>query len=166
MRPIRPAALLLVAAAAFLLAACSSEEPGWTYAPEPSATPVPSGAPSGEPSGAPGSPAPSGQASGAPTDGPGDGEVIQISAQAVQFDQDTLTVPADAPFQIEFANNDAGVQHNVALHEGSPTGPEAWRGDIFAGVETRVYEVPPLPAGEYGFICTVHPQMTGTATLR
>ncbi|HSK51889.1 MAG TPA: cupredoxin domain-containing protein [Clostridia bacterium] len=158
MRPIRPAALLLVAAAALLLAACSSEEPGWTYAPEPSATPVPSGVPSGEPSGAPGSPAPSGQPSGAPTGGPGEGDVIQISAEAVQFDQDTLTVPADAPFQIEFANNDAGIQHNVEIKDAS--GQSLYRGEIFPGVETRTYDdIPPLPAGTYQFICTVHPNM-------
>ena len=27
------------------------------------------------------------------------------------------------------------------------------------------YEVPPLPAGPYAFICTVHPSMTGTLNV-
>ena len=30
---------------------------------------------------------------------------------------------------------------------------------------TKVYDVPALPAGAYTFVCTVHPTMTGTATL-
>ncbi len=69
---------------------------------------------------------------------------------------------ASTPFQIVFTNNDAGIPHNVAIHEGSPTGPEVWKGEIFNGVETRTYDVPALPAGTYGFVCTVHPNMTGT----
>jgi plastocyanin len=73
-------------------------------------------------------------------------------------------VPAGEPFPIVFANDDAGVPHNVAIHEGSPTGPEIWKGEIFNGVETRTYDVPALPAGAYGFICTVHPNMAGTLT--
>jgi plastocyanin len=27
------------------------------------------------------------------------------------------------------------------------------------------YDVPPLAAGTYGFICSVHPNMTGTLTV-
>jgi len=109
--------------------------------------------------------------SGDPGGGGGEGEEpvpeadVTITAEGVSFLESSFVAPADTPFTIAFINNDAGVQHNVALHEGSPTGSEAWRGEIFAGVETRVYEVPPLPAGTYGFICSVHPQMTGTATL-
>jgi plastocyanin len=91
---------------------------------------------------------------------------IQISASGIAFDTDTLEVPADTPFQIVFTNNDAGIPHNVAIHEGSPSGPAVWTGEIFSGVETRTYDVPALPAGTYGFICTVHPNMTGTLTAR
>ena len=122
--------------------------------PPPPGTPAPSAAPSGEPT-----PAPS--ESGTPA-----GVVLTISAQGIAFDTDTLEVPADTPFQIVFANNDAGIPHNVAIHEGSPTGPEIWQGEIFNGVETRTYDVPALPAGTYGFVCTVHPNMTGTLTAK
>jgi plastocyanin len=165
MRLVRPTAMLLLAAAVLLLAGCSSGDPGWTYAPVPSEPPAPSGAPSGEPgspepgSPEPGSPAPSGQPSADPSDdGGGDGAVIQISAVSVKFEQTELTVPADTPFRIEFANNDAGIQHNVEIKDQS--GASLYRGEIFAGVETRTYDdVPTLPAGTYQFICTVHPTM-------
>ncbi len=39
-----------------------------------------------------------------------------------------------------------------------------FKGDIFNGVAQIEYEVPALPAGTYTFICTVHPNMTGTLT--
>ena len=47
-----------------------------------------------------------------------------------------------------------------------PPGPAVWTGEIFNGVETRTYDVPALPAGTYGFVCTVHPNMTGTLTAK
>ena len=39
-----------------------------------------------------------------------------------------------------------------------------FKGDIFPGVAQQTYDVPPLPAGGYAFVCTVHPNMTGTLT--
>ena len=110
------------------------------------------------------SPAPSGEPG--PTAAPGESVTLEISAQNIAFDTDTLEAPANTPFKIVFANNDAGIPHNVAIHEETPTGPEVWVGEIFNGVETRTYEVPALPAGTYGFVCTVHPNMTGTLTVR
>jgi plastocyanin len=44
------------------------------------------------------------------------------------------------------------------------SGAEVFKGEIFPGVETRDYQVPALAAGEYPFVCTVHPTMTGTLT--
>jgi cytochrome c oxidase subunit 2 len=117
-----------------------------TPAPPPSGEPVPSG-----------QPAPSGDAGASPT--------LTLSALNIAYEQTELTAPADTPFKIEFENKDAGVPHNVAIHEGSPTGPEVFKGEIFNGVDKRTYDVPALPAGPYGFVCTVHPNMTGTLTV-
>ena len=166
MRLARPLALLVVLTA--VLAACAAEStPGWTFSPTPTPTVAPSSAPA---SPAPGdaTPAPSGAPTAAPSDGGTGGTVVQITltASGIAYDTDSLEVPADTPFQIVFANNDAGIPHNVAIHEGSPTGPEVWKGEIFNGVETRTYDVPALPAGTYGFVCTVHPNMTGTLTAK
>lgn len=165
MRPVRSflgLALLLVA-----LAACSSGNPNWTYAPPPSETPAGSGSPSGEPASAPPSGAASDAPSGAPSTAPsggasaapsgGGGDIVQVSAVNVAFEQDTLTVPADVPYQIEFANNDAGVPHNVEIRDGG--GTSVFKGDVFNGVETRTYDAPAAPAGAYQYICTVHPNM-------
>ncbi|MEX1171864.1 MAG: cupredoxin domain-containing protein [Chloroflexota bacterium] len=149
MRPPRLAALT-IALVAVGLAACGTSQPGWTYAPAPSVTPAPSV--SAEPTDA-----------GQPSDAPS-GTVVEISALNIAFDKSAITVPAGEPFQIVFANNDAGIPHNVAIHEGSPTGPAVFTGEIFNGVETRTYDVPALAAGTYGFICTVHPNMVGTLT--
>ena len=85
-----------------------------------------------------------------------------LSAQNIAFDTDILAAPADTPFQIVFANNDAGIPHNVEIKQ---NGTSVWVGDIFNGVETRTYDVPALPAGTYEFICTVHPNMAGTLTV-
>jgi cytochrome c oxidase subunit 2 len=102
-------------------------------------------------------PRPSGEAAG---------PVLQVSALNIAFEQTSLTAPADQPFQIEFDNKDSGVPHNVAIHRDTASGEEVIKGDIFNGPEKRTYDVPPLPAGPYAFVCTVHPNMTGTLTVQ
>jgi len=152
-----------------------AEISGWrdpNFVQPPTATPVPAcwkdafGQPSTAPSASPGgsaSPAPSGSA--APSEAPS-GTVIKITAQNIAFDVTNVEVPANQPFQIEFVNNDAGIPHNVAIAEGSPTGKVVFQGDIVNGVTTVTYDVPALPAGTYGIVCQVHPNMTGTLTAK
>jgi len=138
----------------------------------PSATPSAgaSGAPagSGAPSAAPsGGAAPSGAPAGSPAaSGGATGSVLELSASGIAFDKTDLTAPAGVAFQIKFTNNDAGIPHNVAIHKDSPTGAIVWQGEIFSGVDSRTYDVPALPAGTYGFSCVVHPNMTGTLTVK
>jgi len=144
---------------------------GWrdtTFAPAPSSTPVPAcwkdafASPSAAPSaGASGAPVASPAASGSPA-----GTVLEITASGIQYDKAELTAPAGVAFQIKFTNNDAGTPHNVAIHKDSPTGELVWEGEIFSGIDSRTYDVPALPAGTYGFACTVHPSMTGTLTVK
>ena len=158
MRSLRTAAIGVLA---LTVVACSSATPGWTYAPAPAVTPPPdtSAAPSAAPSGG-ASAAPSAIAgdSGTPT-----ATTIEIAALNIAFDKSELAAPADQPFQIVFANNDAGVPHNVEIKDSA--GTSIFKGEIFSGVETRTYDVPALAAGSYTFICTVHPNMAGTLTV-
>ena len=137
---------------------------GWvdpSYKPDPGATPFPAcwsdefsqPAASASPgaSSAPG-------ASEAPS-----GTVVKESALNIAFENGALSAPADTAFQIEFENKDAGIPHNIAIKD--PSGTEVFKGDIVTGPTTVTYDVPALPAGTYTFICTVHPNMTGTLTV-
>ena len=125
--------------------------------------PPPSGEP-GEPpaSTPPGGPVASGEASGeAPSEAPT--ADVAIEASGIAFTTPSFTAPADTPFTIAFSNQDSGVPHNVEIKD--PSGGVAFMGDVFSGVATQVYDVPALTAGDYTFLCTVHPNMTGTAKI-
>ncbi len=100
-------------------------------------------------------PAPSGQAGQTQLD---------LIAKDVKFDKASLEATATQPFTIKFQNDDAGILHNVAIHDAA--GAEVFSGEIFKGVDTKTYPVPPLQAGAYTFSCTVHPTMTGTLTVK
>ena len=93
---------------------------------------------------------------------PGAATGIPLAAKDIAFDQTALTVPADTAFQIDFENQDASIPHNVEIKDG--TGATVFNGEIFPGVAKKTYDVPALPAGAYTFLCTVHPNMTGTLT--
>ena len=171
MRTFRSLAVLF---AAIAIAACTTATPGWTYAPAPSVTPIPSTAGSGAPSGSAAAPstaasaeasAPASAPASAAASGAAGGTVLEIAAQNIAFDTATLSAPAHQAFQIHFTNKDQGTPHNVAIHQGSPTGQEVFKGEIFPGPGERTYNVPALAPGTYGFACSVHPNMTGTLTV-
>ena len=46
------------------------------------------------------------------------------------------------------------------------SGTAVFKGEIVTGPKVVVYDVPALPAGSYTFVCTVHPNMTGTITAQ
>jgi plastocyanin len=121
-----------------------------------------SGAPSGS-----GAPAGSGALAGSGGPPPASGATADVSIQAkgVAYVETTFTAPAGKPFTIAFDNEDAGTPHNIEILDAS--GGTAFKGDIFPGVATKIYDVPALPAGSYKFLCIVHPTiMTGTATIQ
>ena len=138
------------------------------------------GAASPAPSGDGGSPAPSGDASAAPSGtcdtagslsanaGAASDVTVAIVAEGVKYLAASVEAPADVPFAMTFENRDAGIPHNVAIHVGGPgcVGAELWKGAIFPGIATQTYNVPALAAGSYVFVCTVHPNMIGTLTVR
>jgi mono/diheme cytochrome c family protein/plastocyanin len=148
---------------------------GWNdpnYKPAPGATPFPDcwktefAAPSAGASGSasPGasgsaSAAPSGSASAAPS-GSATAGGVAITASGIAFTTSSVTAPAATPFTIHFDNQDAGTPHNVDIKDAG--GTSVFKGAIFNGAGAQDYQVPALPAGDYTFVCDVHPNMTGT----
>ncbi len=171
--------LVLVAVAALAIAACSSASaPGWTYAPAPSVTPVPSGsgaasgAPSGSPAASPAAtPAPSASTS-VPSSGSAGGTVLTVKAPdgaaTSGFDPKTLEGPANAPFTVVFDNEDASTgPHNWVLKDSTGVKVDIGDTSFFTGPAKKEYQIPALAAGDYPFLCEVHPAaMTGTLTVK
>jgi cytochrome c oxidase subunit 2 len=91
------------------------------------------------------------------------GPVVEIAAAGVKFSTNALQAPADRPFTIHFKNDDASVAHNVEIKD---AGASLFKGEIITGPKEISYSVPPLKAGTYTFVCTVHPDMTGTLTVQ
>ncbi|MGQ0669485.1 MAG: cupredoxin domain-containing protein [Actinomycetota bacterium] len=90
---------------------------------------------------------------------------VPIFAEAFQFSESALSLPADTASTIEFDNRDAGVQHNVAIYRDEGLDEVLFRGDLVTGPAKVDYDVPALPAGTYYFQCDVHPPMNGTVTV-
>ncbi len=125
--------------------------------------PRPGAAVGGEP-GAPGD----GQTGGPGESGPPGGlpEGPQIVGQNIAFEPKTLSVAADQPFEVRFINRDpAGTLHDVDIRDAA--GETLQDQDTIDGGAEATYEFEPLAAGEYTFICSIHPipNMTGTLTV-
>jgi plastocyanin len=90
-------------------------------------------------------------------------DVIRVCASNDQaFDTASLTVPAGERFMMLFANEDDGVQHNVAIYTDDSAQESLFVGDLITGPASVRYDVPALDAGSYYFRCDVHPAMDGT----
>lgn len=88
-----------------------------------------------------------------------------VVAQGLAFDTSTIELPAGEPTTITFDNRDGGTQHNIAIYTDDSLGQELFNGELISGPATTRYEVPPLEAGEYYFLCIVHPDMNGTVVV-
>jgi plastocyanin len=72
------------------------------------------------------------------------------------------------PIALTFTNDDPGVGHNVKIFDGpDDSAPVLFDGTPITGPDETVYDVPPMEAGEYFFICRLHPDtaMEGTITV-
>ena len=144
------AALAVIVAAALLLT--SNILPIVQVVPLKSAAPGASGAPAASGGGGVPSPVPSVPA--------GD---VSLTAQNITWTTTALEGPAGRAFTIVLNNLDP-VPHNVEIKDGS--GATKFKGALDNGPAVTVYSVDPLPAGQYAFVCSVHPNMTGTLTLK
>ncbi len=87
---------------------------------------------------------------------------IELEAEDISFDQESMTAPAGVEVTMEFKNRDE-VPHNFALYESEEAQNEIFSGEIIEEGETTYRFQTPEESGEYFFRCDVHPQeMTGT----
>jgi cytochrome c oxidase subunit 2 len=95
---------------------------------------------------------------------PPDATTVEVQSVGVLegFSPAELNAPADKPWVVNLTNADPNVPHDFSIHEALPDGGD-WLGDPDAqGGGSAVYQPPPLPAGEYQFFCSLHPNMVGT----
>ena len=104
-----------------------------------------------------------------PPPAPSGAPVLQLGAKNIAYDKHDLEAKADAPFVLDFKNDDAAtITHDVDIHAADGTTVVANQEPIPGGT-TKQYTYEPLPAGTYQFFCSVHPGiagMTGTLTVK
>jgi plastocyanin len=173
--------IAMIAVAALIAACAAPAAPGWTYAPVPSASAAvspPQSAPASPPASPAASPpapasepvsAPESPPASGPAGSPAVGELTitaPVGAAANGFQPTTLKAAPGHAFTVTFDNQDAGVPHNWVLTK--PDGSPVDIGDttFFNGPGQKVYNVPSLSAGQYPFMCQVHPTtMKGILTI-
>jgi glucose/arabinose dehydrogenase/plastocyanin len=101
-------------------------------------------------------------ASAAPS-GEASGEVVEITVgtdtgSANEFVPAEVTVPAGATVRLTFVNESDSVPHNLTF--GDPI--DAATATTVAPGEEQTIEFTAPEAGEYTFVCTLHPGMEGT----
>jgi cytochrome c oxidase subunit II len=89
---------------------------------------------------------------------------LNLAAQAINFNVQTLDAPADKPFAIAFDNKDSGITHDVAIRDSA--GALLFNGEDVKGPGQATYNIAPLKAGSYKFICTFHADMVGELTVK
>jgi plastocyanin len=120
-------------------------------------------------SAAPGASAAPGGGGGASASAPApsvmpDADVV-ITAQGTAFTTADVTLPASKPFKLAFDNRDSGVPHDVVIKDAA--GAVVYKTEpLLVGPAVSVYDVPAIQPGQYTFVCTVHPNMQGTATAQ
>ena len=92
------------------------------------------------------------------------GGTVEVTADDLAFSVDTITAPAGESFTVTFTNNEA-VPHNFSVYT-EEGGEEIAVGNVINEGETDEITIDGLEAGEYFFVCDVHPtEMTGTLVV-
>jgi plastocyanin len=121
---------------------------------------------------APASPSPSASPSAAvaktsPIPGAADSKVtVQLVAARTSWTPKTLKAPAGKVWHVKIDDRDGAPEHhNFTLATGKTFEERIFQvPNFFTG--THTFDIPAFPAGNYLFICTIHPDaMTGTLTL-
>jgi len=98
---------------------------------------------------------------------PPDAVVLDITAEGIAYDVHELEAPAGVTFYIHFTNKDSGVGgHDVDIR--TTDAQTLVDNAVLQDAGEITYTIPPMDAGTYTFICSIHPiaNMTGTLTVR
>ncbi|HEY2916569.1 MAG TPA: cytochrome c oxidase subunit II [Candidatus Limnocylindrales bacterium] len=99
-----------------------------------------------------------------PPPAPSGAAILDLTAKNVAFDKSSLEATANQPFVIDFKNEDAGIPHNVEIHNADGSVVQAQ--PTIDGVNETQYQFNGLAPGTYEFLCVVHPTvMHGTFTV-
>lgn len=95
------------------------------------------------------------------TPGEGGNVTVELVAENLAFDQNTLVVPPGAEVTVNFENRDT-VPHNLAVYQTSAANDPIFVGEIINPGSTIYTFTAPEEPGMYFFRCDVHPTtMTG-----
>jgi plastocyanin len=93
---------------------------------------------------------------------------LEVVANNIAFDQDTISATAGEDFTVTLVNDD-NVVHNIKFLDeegGELLSPDATTSDLVAAGDTETITFTAPSAGTYFFYCSIHPnQMTGTFTV-
>jgi plastocyanin len=89
-------------------------------------------------------------------------DAVVFQAKGQQFLTTTVHVPAEKAWTLALDNQDA-LPHNVVILDRSDKA--VFTSTVFTGASLKVEPAPALAAGDYRFICAVHPEMKGTLTV-
>lgn len=86
---------------------------------------------------------------------------IDVVANDLEFDTETIVVSAQAQVTIELQNQDDGVLHNLSVYEEEGSRDDLYQGELFSGRDSRIYTFSVPEVGVYFFKCDAHPDMNG-----
>jgi hypothetical protein len=163
---------LALTAALVLVGACAAAAvPGSSVSAAPSAATVDVSASPGPSAWASASPAPTPSVAVVKVtpipNGPDRKTIVKVVAANVRWVPTALAAPAGEVWHVQIDNQDGPPEHHNFVVASGKTVPERiyQSTNINKGIYT--FDIPALPAGNYLFICTVHPDvMTGALELR
>ncbi len=83
-------------------------------------------------------------------------------AAELKFVPTTITAPANTQVSLVFNNESDSQPHNLKFQEGIQAGTA----DLVAAGASETIQFTTPAAGDYPFICSIHPTMVGTLTVQ
>jgi len=83
---------------------------------------------------------------------------VNLTAENIAFDKNTITIPVGASVTVNFDNRDSGVPHNFAVYDTEAAEKTIFQGKIIDGPAKITYTfMAPSQSGTYFFRCDIHP---------